>query len=361
MADTTISQLGVGTPTTSIVVPWSDGITTYKARLSALITAQGDMGTGAIQLPGGTDAQRPTAVEGQIRYNTGAKTVEFYNGSRWVTISISLIAEVLIVAGGGSGGNRYYAGGGGAGGLIYYPSMILGSGNYSVVVGLGGVATSSGVTVRGINGGNSSFNNLLVYGGGGGGSGASGGGGILPNSGGSGGGGSLYTASQTGADGISGQGNKGGNGAGYPGGLASGGGGGGGGAGGAGGNSTSSVAGAGGSGLQYSITGIARFYAGGGGGAAYTGIGGTGGSGVGGNGANVDSFNNGNAVQNTGSGGGGSSYSENGGFPGSGANGVVIIAYPGSQAAATGGTISTTSRPGYVVHTFTNPGGTFSF
>jgi hypothetical protein len=34
----------------------------------------------------------------------------------------------------------------------------------------------------------------------------------------------------------------------------------------------------------------------------------------------------------------------------------VIVAYPGTVARATGGTISTLSRPGYVVHAFTTSG-----
>ena len=164
MADVTISQLGLGTPNTGVVVPYSDGTTTYRARLSSLITAQGDMGTGAIQLPSGTDAQRPTPVEGQLRYNFTAKTVEFYNGSRWVFVSTSLIAEVLIVGGGGSGGNWYYGGGGGAGGLISIVSNIT-AGTYNVVVGKGGVQTSNANIRRGANGENSSFFNLIAYGG----------------------------------------------------------------------------------------------------------------------------------------------------------------------------------------------------
>jgi hypothetical protein len=35
---------------------------------------------------------------------------------------------------------------------------------------------------------------------------------------------------------------------------------------------------------------------------------------------------------------------------------VVIIAYPGTTPIATGGSISTTSRSGYVVHTFYSSG-----
>lgn len=39
--------------------------------------------TGAIQLPVGTTAQRPTASAGQMRYNSTFKTVETYDGTRW--------------------------------------------------------------------------------------------------------------------------------------------------------------------------------------------------------------------------------------------------------------------------------------
>jgi hypothetical protein len=37
-----------------------------------------------------------------------------------------------------------------------------------------------------------------------------------------------------------------------------------------------------------------------------------------------------------------------------------VIAYLGTSAKATGGTVSTSSRTGYVVHTFTS-GGTFAY
>ena len=39
--------------------------------------------TGAIQLPVGTTAQRPTASAGHMRYNSSFKTVETYDGTRW--------------------------------------------------------------------------------------------------------------------------------------------------------------------------------------------------------------------------------------------------------------------------------------
>ena len=40
-------------------------------------------GTGALKLPSGTTAQRPTAATGQIRFNTQTTEFEGYNGSAW--------------------------------------------------------------------------------------------------------------------------------------------------------------------------------------------------------------------------------------------------------------------------------------
>jgi hypothetical protein len=65
---------------------------------------------------------------------------------------------------------------------------------------------------------------------------------------------------------------------------------------------------------------------------------------------------------NTGSGGGGGSYSS--GYQGG--SGVVIIAYPDAFAALSGFSgltysVSTTSRPGYRVYTFTAGTGTVTF
>jgi hypothetical protein len=42
--------------------------------------------TGAIQIPAGTTAQRPTAATGHIRYNSSIGQFEGYNGSAWGTI-----------------------------------------------------------------------------------------------------------------------------------------------------------------------------------------------------------------------------------------------------------------------------------
>jgi hypothetical protein len=43
--------------------------------------------TGTIQVPVGTTAQRPTAVQGMIRYNTTRGCFEGYTGSAWVNMS----------------------------------------------------------------------------------------------------------------------------------------------------------------------------------------------------------------------------------------------------------------------------------
>lgn len=50
-------------------------------------------GTGAIKLPVGTTAERPTAATGQLRFNSETSSFEGYNGTEWGAI-----------AGGGGGG-----------------------------------------------------------------------------------------------------------------------------------------------------------------------------------------------------------------------------------------------------------------
>lgn len=42
------------------------------------------VGTGAIQIPSGTVAQRPTGVAGMVRFNSDATTLEFFDGTAWV-------------------------------------------------------------------------------------------------------------------------------------------------------------------------------------------------------------------------------------------------------------------------------------
>jgi hypothetical protein len=53
---------------------------------SATIVAPSELSitsTGAIKIPSGTTAQRPTAVTGQIRYNSTNGQFEGYNGTAW--------------------------------------------------------------------------------------------------------------------------------------------------------------------------------------------------------------------------------------------------------------------------------------
>lgn len=314
--------------------------------------------------------------------------------------------EVLIVGGGGGGGMDM-GGGGGGGGVLYFPAMQLDPGiAQTVTVGAGGAGApaangtrSDGVgvqpgghqyTIRATNGGNSSFAERTALGGG---YGASSYWGYTPDygyggSGGSGGGASGYSdgTGNGGAAGAGGRGaiptqptslyggygNRGGGGTGqyYPGG--------GGGAGGMGGEGTAAYASFGGPGVENSILGTTYFWGGGGGGGAYSagaggngGIGGGGGGAVGtttggaglnngsaGGGGSPNSQTNtpgGNAGANTGGGGGGGSHYNANNKGGEGGSGIVVVAYRGPQR-ATGGTIDTTSRPGFTLHKYTSTG-----
>jgi hypothetical protein len=213
--------------------------------------------------------------------------------------------EYLVVAGGGSGGNfnNQNTGGGGGGGALTSSFTYSGSSpsSYTITVG-GATSPSEMVGVASTTGGGT----------GRGGSGGSGGG-----------------ADQDGGfgSGIPGQG--------YPGGPNQNG------------NSNGSSGGggwleqpsyvSGGQGLTSSITGASVIYA-------------MGGSGT----------NNGSARSNPpgqgGYGSGGQGARFGGGGRQGGFAGVVIVAYPGTSALFTGGSVSTTSRTGYVVHTFTSSG-----
>jgi len=264
--------------------------------------------------------------------------------------------EVLVVGGGGGGGQDT-GGGGGAGGLIYNSSYSVSSGKkLQVTVGKGG-PRAAGNSLNATSGNNSVFSDQVAFGGGYGSSNTS----LSPGgNGGSGGGGGAYSQYQgVGGTGVSGQGNNGGD-------AVAGAGGGGGGAGQSGfsgdGTTNGDSASDGGDGLTYSITGSSVVYAAGGGGGQNTSDNrGTGGSsGVGGDGG-TSTRNPTDPDVNTGSGGGGGSSTDqpNGNRRGtSGADGIVIIAYKGPQRGI-GGTIDTTSRPGYTLHKFTTTGTDF--
>lgn len=265
------------------------------------------------------------------------------NGSNGIVIvrypATDYNVELLIVGGGGAGGGSATSagggGGGGAGGLLYYSSYSVSAGTkYTVTVGAGGTGQNATTGANGGNGNNSVFGPLVAFGGGGGSGGI---GGNTGNNGGSGGGGGyrVYNTVANGGFGVAGQGNNGG-------GVLSisASGAGGGGAGGAGQSNTGSgggVGGLGGVGLSYAITGSSVTYATGGqGGEASSTIG----------------------SANTGNGGAGTYAAANTNTGYAGGSGIVIIAYQGPQRGI-GGTVDTTSRPGYTLHKFTTVGTDF--
>jgi hypothetical protein len=278
------------------------------------------------------------------------------NGSNGIVIvrypATDYNVELLIVGGGGGSGFSVGSGGG-AGGLLYYSSYPVSAGTkYAITVGSGSTAmTVGGTGVAASNGNNSIFGPLVAYGGGGG----TGQSVAYPNGPGgkSGGSGSGGTRNQnTPGQGVTGQGNAGGRGSDTAGSY---GGGGGGGAGAVGGDGSGTGGGAGGNGLAFSISGISTYYAGGGGGSSNGGPEGAGGLGGGGAGT---SGNGTSAVANTGGGGGGGDTFNGGTIGGNGGSGIIIIAYQGPQRGL-GGTVDTTSRPGYTLHTFTTTGTDF--
>jgi hypothetical protein len=299
-------------------------------------------GTGAIKMPVGTTAQRPTPATGMIRYNSTIGVTEYYNGTEWLGISTLTppsSVEYLVVAGGGGGGGN--GGGGGGAGGFRTGTVAVSSSAITVTVGAGGPANS---VIRGSNGQDSVFGSITSTGGGGGGSrdgtqgtGASGG------SGGAGGGnnaiqagGAGNTPSTSPSQGSNG-GVNGGNDANQCGG-------GGGGASAVGGTGISATRGGdGGAGTSSSITGSSTFYAGGGaGGPTVNGVNGTGGVGGGGNGSVAGTANTG--------GGGGSGNT--------GGSGVVIIRYATSSAAARTitGSPTYTNTGGYHIYKWTGSG-----
>ena len=331
-----------------------------------LLTSSSLMGTNGLNYTGSGGGGSPGAGDARRGGNGGAGIVivrypaEDYN------------IEILVVAGGGGGGsnsdvNGSAGGGGGAGGVIYYGSYaVKGGKNYIVEVGRGGAGGSGDNVpdIRGKNGHRSTFGDLLALGGGGGGGGYDGTvavgrfDGMVGGSGGGGGsnGGNPSQGYAFAGKGTIDQGNDGGGGSDAGGGDGAGGGGGAGAVGedGVGGGATAQ-GGAGGIGNAYSITGTSTYYAGGGGGGGATNDsdsgGGDGGNGGGAAGGHNDSVGNAATANTGGGGGGGGVRSGTNRAGGNGGSGIVIVAYKGPQRGE-GGAVSTTSRPGYTVHTF---------
>ena len=306
-------------------------------------------GTGALTLPSGTTAQRPSQASTLASFTTVGTT-------SWTCPAGVYSIELLIVAGGGGGG-RHSGGGGGGGGVIYRPAFPVTPGTaYTVTVGAGGtsppIGTYPGVPGgQGGNGGNSVFGTLTAVGGG-----AGGWYGGNATAGGSGGGATGHATTTNGA-GTDGQGFAGGTGLRESPGYSASGGGGAGGPGQPGTNSNQTVTvqaiaggdrnltvyirgGDGGPGLFYSITGQERAYGGGGGGSPQYGDayaeGGNGGSGVGGRGSPGISTSEGSqygydGLANTGGGAGGCHYnapaSATAGRSSAGGSGVVYLRY----------------------------------
>jgi hypothetical protein len=314
-------------------------------------------GTGAMKVPVGTSAERPSSpANGMIRVNTTTGKLEYYlNG--WNSVGGGLIAtggtvtdaggfrrhtyltsgtlnvtmgglvDVLVVGGGGggAGGNPSSDGngGGGGGGVIFRSGFTVTPGTYTITVGTGGAGGAAAANSPGADGLNSVFSTLVAVGGGGGGSDGA----LNGRAGGSGGGASTSGSGGVGGTGTSTQGFAGGN-ANAPGGSGpGGGGGGGGGAGGLGGAGGQLLKGGnGGVGLAFDISGSNLFYGGGGAGSSWTHVGGTGGSGGGGNGASrVNATAATGGAANTGGGGGSGTATF---ASGAGGSGIVIIRYP---------------------------------
>ena len=301
--------------------------------------------SGAGEVGTGGDAKRvgDSMVHTFTIARNGTATWEF------VPPSYATSVEALVVGGGGAGGYRR-GGGGGAGGLVYNAALgVTGGATYTVTVGAGGDASAQ-ASVYGGDGGASSITgtgvSVTAAGGGAGGNGElTGTGNLLSGrAGGSGGGGS--SSDGTGGAGTSGQGNAGGTGLTKDGNTKFGGGGGGAmTAGSSVSNGSTISAGKGGDGREYSISGVATFYAGGGGGGGTRsqngnsygspGDGGNGGGGRGGqrmqdgtvdgDGIGYESARNG--VDNLGGGGGGGGDTTGFYQGGDGGNGVVIVRY----------------------------------
>ena len=240
----------------------------------------------------------PFATGGTITYS-GGYTIHTFTSGGTLTVNNTGAVDALVVGGGGGGGTDY-GGGGGAGGVVYSSALPVSSGSYSITIGNGGAAESTG--------GNSVFSTVTAYGGGAGGRYGNGG------NGGSGGGSGYFAAS--GGTGVSGQGYNGGSSANvnYRGS-------GGGGATQAGyANNDGTYPARGGAGYTTSISGVSATYGGGGGAAGSGGTSGAGGAGGGGNGGG------GSGTANTG--GGGGSCGGVGCTAGVGGSGIVIVRYP---------------------------------
>lgn len=84
------TTLGSGVTGSSLTsVGTLTGLTVSGTTNLAGVSVSGDItmtGTGAIDVPSGTTAERPTANQGQLRFNTTTTQFEGYNGSAWSSV-----------------------------------------------------------------------------------------------------------------------------------------------------------------------------------------------------------------------------------------------------------------------------------
>lgn len=323
----------------------------------ALTQVPGEMvagGSGALTIPVGTTAQRPTnPALGMVRWNTTIGAMEVYVGDNyWYKMAASgyVVDFVAIGAGGGGGGSDGggLGAGGATGGIVWGTTSFIPGSSYSIYIGGGGSpgatnAAGSGGGTGGANGGGNGGNA-----GGSGSSGAGGGGGgwsgfaypgptsyLVVAGGGAGGGGGGEGDQESVAAGAGGNQPRGANG----------------------------VLMTGGAGHNFSGDGGGG---GGGGGGMFGGLGQAQGVSLGGSGGgNLATIGAAQAGTNGNTAGGAQSvlptisgswwdpltYGRGGAYAQAGNQGVIIFRYPGVQR-GTGGTV--TSVGGYTLHTFTS-------
>ena len=265
----------------------------------------------------------PSPPSGGIETQYGGYRIHTFTSSGTFEVYNNIDVSCLIIGGGGGGTDgddtKGGGGGGGAGGFLEVSQNIT-PGQYTIVVGAGGIGSQLGVESSGVNGNNSSFNENIALGGG-------------ANSSNGGCGGGAFRGATPGSGSQGGDGGTGGT---YL--VVWGGGGGGGGAnenGGNGVNGQNVKGGNGGNGKSSNISGTATVYAGGGGGGSQDTVssrpsGGAGGGGDGGGtGSNSYESSGLDGTDGLGGGGGGSSAGsgQNDLAAGKGGDGIVIIRY----------------------------------
>jgi hypothetical protein len=97
---TTTALQTTGDTTGNIVLQPDSGIATVNA-------------TGALTVPVGTTAQRPSSpTNGMTRYNTSTNALESYLNGNWTVVKeTTYLIDYLVVAGGGAGGINSGSGG----------------------------------------------------------------------------------------------------------------------------------------------------------------------------------------------------------------------------------------------------------